>query len=289
MIAEFWEYIAEFEFFIIYAMMSPVGALLKFRNKDLPKIRKKALNDLLSILQRNEVLTPTMGLCANEFSTFMSELQACAYDGAARTLRCILETAVEACEFQTEEQRPTAKTLLDELTPLFASKKKRDDATLFITGHNAWVAFLERYRTYEKSKRIAPTFKELVNDLNSRQLFSEAPKISDELKCTYEILSDYVHPSSSKFERAIKGKHELELTFNPKDFDIILDLGKRILDTIQFLYIVTIAHFLNYKTGREFLKEVARTGQMPSKLPRSVCLPFSGLISKDIALRKEKR
>ena len=137
-----------------------------------------------------------------------------------------------------------------------------------------------RYQTYEKSKENCANFKELVNDLNSRQLFSEAPQISDELKCIYEILSDHVHPSSMKFEKAISGKRRLGPRFNHKDFDTILELGKRTLDAVQFLYIVTIAHFLEFKTGREFLKDIAGTSKAP---PLSFfSLPFSKRISRGI-------
>ena len=287
-IDEFWEYFTDFLILGLIAAMSPVRIFFKSHNKDFPKLRKKAVNDLLTTLQHNEVLTPTMRLCANEFYTFMSELQACAYNGAARTLRCILETAVEACEFQTEEYRPIGKTLVSELAPSLASQKKGEEGISFMIRHNAWVAFPERYRTYEKSKRIAPTFKELVNDLNSRELFNEAPKICDELKCIYEILSDYVHPNSVKFERAINGKYELNLIYNPKDFDIILELGRRTLDAVQFLYITTIARFLNYKTGREFLKDPAMRALVFSKRTTRTSLPFSGHILGGITWREKK-
>jgi hypothetical protein len=161
--------------------------------------------------------------------------------------------------------------------------------------HNAWVAFLERYRLYEKAKRIAPTFRELVNDLNCRQLFGEAPQMSDELKSIYGVLSDYVHPSSSKFENAIGKKAEINPSFSPKEFDIVLELGKRVLDAVQFLYVVTIAHFYGFETGRSFLQDIAKRtsisvlGKEPKKNLDFLSLPFSRRLSEGSALQEKAR
>ena len=104
-ITEFRNYTAGFNFIGITAVLSPLFIFLKNPSKGLTKLKKKAFSDLLRIPQYNEVVTPTIMLCADEFEIFMSELQAGAYSGAARTLRCILETAVEACEFQTDGHR----------------------------------------------------------------------------------------------------------------------------------------------------------------------------------------
>lgn len=235
-----------------------------------------------------------MDLCINEFMIFLSELQAAGYMGAARTLRRILETAVEACDFQTERDRLTFEKLLKEHSLLANLSKRERKLDSLLSKHNAWASFMERYRIYERTKRIAPTFKEQVNSLNSRQIFQETPKISDELKRTYEILSDYVHPSSAKFEKAMEKTHGpfFLLSYDPEKFDTMYELGVVTFDMIQFLYLISMAFFFDFKTTDEFLKDLAKRVEFKRKQEASfLMLPFSRHLSEGINWRvaKEKK
>lgn len=259
-----------------------------------PKIRKLYFRqkrplsfvDFVSLLSYNEVMSPTMELCINEFLVFLSELQIAGYSGAARTLRYILETAVEACEFQTQGNRPTFGLLLTEHSSFATLPKKKRKLHSLLLKYNAWTAFMERYKIYKKTKRIAPTFREEVNNLNSRQLFQEAPHVSEELKNTYEVLSDYVHPSSAKFESAIEHKKPSLPRFDPKEFDIIYELGLKTLDIVQFLYLESMAFFFDFKTGKKFLEHYARLYRFPSKRGTLFLkLQFSRHISEGIELK----
>lgn len=295
-IDQFLDYVGGLCVFPIAASIGfPLSIYLRNRKEKHVTLSTKATTDLLDLPSYNEVMSPTIRLCASELMVFLAELESGGYNGAARTLRCVLETATEACEFQTERNRPTARALMEEYTSLLASRKKKRETRAFLMKNNAWVAFLERYRVYEKSKRIAPTYKELVNNLNSRQLFREAPKIYDELKAIYEILSDYVHPSSLKFERAIDQKSNINLNFSPKDFDTILELGKRTLDVIQFLYIVAMAHFFEFEAGRDFLQSMAESHRIRAinkgqtlDIP-FLSLPFSKQLSQGIPWNAAKK
>ena len=245
----------------------------------------------MSFIAYNEVLTPTLFLCINEFYDFISELQVAAYGGAARTLRCILETATEACEFQTEDNRATCASLMVEYYSVVSSRGEKNLERLLV-DYNAWVAFLERYRIYEKTKRIAPSFRELVNNLKSRELFREAPKASDELKNIYEKLSDYVHPSSSKFADMIEEKKRMHVrSFEAKEFDTIWELGLKVLDLVQFLYIESMGHFFDFKNGKDFLKDFSGLVVFSSKSDTDffLSLPFSKQLSRGVKWRIEKK
>lgn len=252
--------------------------------KDLKvKLSKTTLLDYFSVSNYNQIMIPTVVLCINEFNAFINELQCGSYNGAARTLRCILETAIEACEFQTEPQRPTCKTLMEEYLSQYKDKLKKKKKSFFIKN-NAWAAFSERVKTYEKSKRIAPTFRELVNNLNSRQLFNEAPpQAFDELKQLFEILSDYVHPSSVKFEKAIEKKTPMLPSLSLDDFDKTYELGKKTLDLTLYVYAKTMAHFFDFKTGKDLLQVLASHIVVTKKTtPPLFSLPHSSLMSSGI-------
>jgi hypothetical protein len=290
----FMDHIGDFLTFYISAQILPVFFVLEIRKKTFPKVSK---NNMLTILQsyhHNEIIIPSMSLCLNEFQTFLSELQVGGYNGAARTLRCILETATEACEFQTESFRLTGKKLIEEYSKLFSSKAKKNQRKAFEIQHNAWASFLEMYRIYEKSKRIAPTYKELVNRLNSRQLFSDIPQLSDELKNIYQVLSDYIHPNSAKFQTAISGKQSINLRFNSEEFDNIFALGIRTLDAIQCLYILTLARFQEFKNSHAFLQTLSEKSEIEveadsESLSPFLSLPLSKLLAQGVILKKSKK
>jgi len=276
-------------FFPLYIVVNKPKLMKFYFGKKKPQ--RTYSDELNSLLSYNEVMSPTADLCMDEFVVFLSELQIAGYSGAARTLRYILETAVEACEFQTERDRPTFGMLVKEhISFATRSKKNRKLRSLFIR-YNAWASFIERYKIYEKTKRIAPSFRELVNNLNSRQIFDEAPLISNELKATYNVLSDYVHPSLTKFEK-IKEKEGLPhgfSRFNSKEFDTIYELGVKTLDIVQFLYLKSIAFFFDFKTVKEFLRDLAELVSFKSKRENTfLTLPFSKRVSNGIQWRVKR-
>jgi len=260
-------------------------------DKIIAKKSSRKFQNFMNFVAYNEVLTPTLFLCIKEFYDFLSELQVAAYDGAARTLRCILETATEACEFQTEDNRATCTNLMEKYYAVVSSRGRKRFERLLV-DYNAWVAFMERYRLYEKTKRIAPTFKELVNNLKSRELFQEAPKASDEFKNIYEKLSDYVHPSSTKFADMIEKKKRPSFrSFKAKEFDTIWELGLKTLDLVQFLYIKSIAYFFDFKNGKDFLKDLSKRQIFSTKIAADffLSLPFSKRLSSRVKWRIEKK
>jgi len=257
----------------------------------LQKRFSKDFDDLFDWLLYNQVIHPTMRLCREEFLVYISELQAAIYSGAARTLRCILETGVEACVFQAEESRLPLPALIKEYYSLINREKSKNPIHSLLTKHNAWVAFMERYRIYEKTKRIAPSFKELVNDLNSVEAFQECPQTSNEIKTVYEALSDYVHPSSAKFGKLLAGKKLAQQSFNAEEFDTIYDLGLKILDIVQFLYLKSMSSFFGFPTSKGFLNELAEEISLDPALAKFfLTLPFSKTLSEQIkwSARKKK-
>lgn len=250
-------------------------------------------DSLTSFLFCNEVMQPTIRFCLQEFYVFVMELQVAAYTGAARTLRCILETAVDACEFQSSEKRPTLGVLLKEYDLVKQAPDKAKKMTNFMMKHNASVSFLERYRIYEEIKRIAPSFKELVNRLNSREFFKEDPYVHRSLKATYERLSDYVHPSSEKIESLMmKSEFQLIPRFSPKTFDVIYELGIKILDMVQFLYVKSISQFYGHKSAKSFIKDLAKSMEAEPEFVDSLAkLPHLAKLTKGVTwkIRKEAK
>lgn len=143
---------------------------------------------------------------------------------------------------------------------------------------------MERYKIYEQTKRIAPSFKELVNRLNSRELFQETPQIVDAMKMTYEELSDYVHPSFTRIEkRSLKGKAFISPRFDSGNFNVIFELGLKTLDIVQFLYIKSMSHFFDYKNAKEFLRDTSQYFGLPMEIANLfLTLPFSSKLSEGI-------
>ena len=94
----------------------------KFGSK---KKKAEVCFEFADLIKYNEVVTPTMRLCVASSIFFITELQTAGYNGAARTLRCMLETAVEACEFQTQENRPTYDLLKNEYDIAIGSNSEK--------------------------------------------------------------------------------------------------------------------------------------------------------------------
>lgn len=134
---------------------------------------------IISAFYQNEIISHSISICTEEFYNYLYELHVASYSGAARSLRYILEMAVEACEFQTDPSR----IKFNDLKNIVQSEK---GAISFVKYHNLWISFMERYKIYEDSKKLAPTFAEIVNKLNSRQLFKEDLNVNLEIKQFYE-------------------------------------------------------------------------------------------------------
>jgi len=271
----------------------------------LATVKKKtrlSVDELRHFIGSNEIMTPTIVLCRDEFLVFFSELETAAYSGAARTLRCILETALDACEFQCEDGRPTWKMLYEQFRAVTKMPKKdqAQEYRTLLTRYNATAAFRERHRIHERNKRIAPSFVETVNRVNARQIFHESPQLDKELKKAYEVLSDYVHPSLTKLENlgrllSLEGiKHktdEIKLDFDPTAFDDICELGIKTLDAVQFLYVMSISNFLGYENVGDFLNKAAlhKTGISPrlsSKASSLLDLPFSSRLRRRMSKKR---
>lgn len=270
-IVQLFNFLAGFNFLHIILSLDLIFLLEK------KGVKAKADHDSLqTIFRYNEVMTPTISSCINEFLIFISELQVGAYSGGARTLRCMLETAVEACDFQFDSNRSSYETLVEDFKSHVRKPQRKEKLRSFMMEHNAWASFMERYKVYEQAKRIAPSFKELVNRLNSREVFREVPQIVDEMKRTYERLSDYIHPSSSRIEKQMERKTELVPHFSSEDFDAIYELGLKTLDMVMFLYIKSISHFLNFNNTKGFISHMHQAMRIPQKLTGSfLALPYS--------------
>jgi hypothetical protein len=81
-----------------------------------------------------------MQLCINEFYVFLSELQTATYNVSARSLRYILETALDACDFQSDVNRPNLSRYMNALENGIFER--------YLMHNNAWTSFIERYRIY---------------------------------------------------------------------------------------------------------------------------------------------
>jgi hypothetical protein len=239
-----------------------------------PKSVRERIRDI-EPLRYSEILVPTLHLCVDEFVAFLSELQTAAYSGAARTLRYTLELATAACEFQTDPHRLT----LEDVVGICAKKNWIE----FMMNNNAWSAFIERSRLYEDTKRIAPTFKELVNRLASRGIFEENPQMAIDIRKAYEFLSDHVHPSTARIENQLAGKERRPIEYDPDQFKVIYDIGIKILDMVTCLFIESGSRYRNSPDAKEFVREMSAGMMLDAKLEETFLkLPYSAEFSRDL-------
>lgn len=286
-INSFLGYLSTLYYMYHYAsIVMPTKTCLEFSAKN----KTENSLDFVEAISTNEVLSPTMILCLYEFQAFVTELQTGVYNGASRTLRYILETATEACDFQTEDNRPTVRELLDAILPTlsFSGVGKEKKLSSILIRYNARLAFAERSKTYEKSKRTAraPSFVEIVNSINSRQIFKSDPKISDEFKNLYGILSDYVHFGSAKLEWANDPKTVKSQSLILEDFDKVYDLGKRTLDAVLVLYTESMGRYYGFRDGNTFLKYLSCFIQSDGSTKKAFSLQFSKQISQGVIWQK---
>lgn len=298
-IKELYNHYSVFSALPIITFVYPLSLQLQSRNKgsNTKPSQNKVFPAFTKFFKVNEILTPTLKLCSDEFYLFITELQIGSYNGAARSLRCILETAVEACEFQSEKHRPTCDILHAKYKAAFYSPNKERQSRiidLFIR-YNVWASFVERYNIYEKTSRIAPSFRELINNLNSLEFFLDAPQVLNELKTSFENLSDYVHPSAGKFVNALDKLTSKRFSFDAAEFDFMFQFGLKVFDISEFLHLRAISKFLNL-TNRVFMEKVANMIHPPRNLEGFFfTLPYTKRLSEDTAftftdkpLRKER-
>lgn len=274
-IFDFMNYIASLWIIYVHIRTNLISIISKLDiYKDVYKTNFESI--LNEYFKKNEIISSSLLLCINEFANYLYELQVGTYSGAARTLRYILETAIDACEFQTDKKRLRINDLINKAT-------SKDDIKSFLEYNNSQIAFLERYKIYEKTKRIAPTFRELINELNSREIFSESPKISDTFKQLYEKLSDYVHPSLKKIESHIKKPKMLLPNYIEEEFFNIYELSLQVIDVVQFLFIKTLYYYNNFKNGKDFLNDLSKNIKIQSSLKNYfLVLPYTKKLSKNI-------
>ena len=248
-----------------------------------PTIAKKLEAKIWTeFIDQNEILTPTMRICEGELQGTVYELLAGVYSGAARTLRYVLEIAVEACVFETDIGRPTYKNLTDEYRSSTTGKGIVSRIRPLIR-YNLWASFTERYNIYEQTKRIAPSFAEQVNVLNSRQLFQESPEVQSELKKIYETLSNYSHLSLYQIERALRKREPLQPRFDSRQFETVYQLALRVLDVIQFIYVKSISHFYGHQSATSFLRDLSLKIQIPKDdIDSFLRLPFCSRLAEGI-------
>jgi hypothetical protein len=260
-------------FFLSFGNWSRFSAVMSHQLESRNKERKR-ISDFDPI-RYSEVLVPTMLLCINEFVAFLSELQTAAYSGAARTLRYALELATAACEFQTDPRRLTFEDVVK-----ICSK---ENWIQFMMNNNAWSAFIERSRLYEDNKRIAPSFREIVNRLRSRGILAEGPQMEENIKKAYEFLSDYVHPSTIRIEDQLTGKARQPIEYDPDEFKVIYDLGLNVLDIVTCLYIKSGAHYQNFADAVRFVEQIAGGLELDAKFEDAFLkLPYSAKFSENL-------
>ena len=77
---------------------------------------------------------------------------------------------------------------------------------------------------------------------------------------------------------------------NPEDFITMYKLSIKTLGIVQFLYIKTMAHFLDFKDANEFLKDLSMDIQIPTKLPASfLTLPHTSKLCRNITWEMETK
>ena len=102
-------------------------------------------------------------------------------------------------------------------------------------------------------------------------------------------------PSSVKFLREINQKTQPLLEFKPEDFDAMYQLGLRVLDCVEFLYLTTITNFFKTKENKKFTEYLSANLKIPESLAGTfLTLPFSkklceGITFRHIEVKKSKK
>ena len=292
---ELTSFITTFQTFGFLFVLPEVLTGLSIR-ASLEKVGEKTLEtrdkEISSFLENNEVIGLSGQMCLSELSIYLSELQCAGYSASARTLRWILETTVRACEFQTDHAQPTVEKLAEEYLKIARGEIKQEGILDFLSRHNAMASFLERIHIYESNPRIAPSFRETVNQLNSRGIFSEFPELTKKLKDMYDELSRHVHPCTRRMIRILKEKNKGAFPeFDKDEFHKIYSLGIDVVDMILFLYIKAISHYYTAEDYKEFMNLIATRTEVPLEFASCLRkLKFSSVLVKEINwnISKEK-
>lgn len=248
------------------------------RRLDSEKLAQEILNNLYDY---NQLLSSTVHLIINELFSLIFEIQVGAYNGAARTLRYILETSVNVCSFQLEKDRPTSKDLFEKYDSIFSNGTDNImKLQTLLLQQNIWLQFKERLKTYEQVKR--PTFKTTLSQLNFKEK-SKFPTIFKTLTDLYDELCDYVHLSLEKIKILEKTKKPLMPDYDPEDFDKIYALTVNTMDIIQVLYLKAVSHFLGFSNIRLFLEHFAKiTTLTPNYIAQLQKQPYISKFTKNI-------
>ena len=221
-----------------------------------PIIDEFSDSQLREYYMHGEVISSVIGICIAEFQNYLYEVQVGAYNGAIRTLRYILEVTIDCCLFQIDDNTHT----INELNKFAINK---DYVRSYMNYHNNWVSFIERYKLYEDTRRIAPSFREKINKINTKNIFKEAPILQSKIKDVYSELSSYIHPNIQKIT-----KHIIYNTLPPPNYDKIeffnaYNTGLEILDIICYLLIKTISHYYGFKNTQECVNNYAECVHIP--------------------------
>jgi hypothetical protein len=122
--------------------------------------------------------------------------------------------------------------------------------------------------------------------LASRGTFEESPQMAIDIKKAYEVLSDYVHPSTARIENQLAGKARQPIEYDSGQFDVIHDIGRRILDIVTCLFIEAGSHYSNFPDAKEFVGKMSKSIMMEARLEETFLkLPYSAEFSKNFKWR----
>lgn len=245
----------------------------------------KHMDEVDHLIGTNEVLSPAMSLCYFELKTFLSELQYAAYNGAARTLRWILEYTLRACEFQTDPARPNANYLISNYLSLVRVGADRKHFAAFLSKHNARAAFIELYR-YLEQNRQTPSVNRLTGKLNQRKIFKLDTYISTFLKETYGYLCSRVHPGIQEMAPFILDEKYAAVQFDQDEFQKTYELTIQIIDSLLYLFTTCLSQYY-VEEPSELLQLIANSCEVPKKFVENVNnLNWTSKITKTVNWKK---
>jgi hypothetical protein len=205
------------------------------------------------LVHRSGIVPYVIVFFEDEYSGFISSMVISAYSNATRALRWMLELAAWVCEFHTDHARWKAQNVEAE-----AAKSKLGDR---LTEDPMWEspalrAFNERI--YMSDQFRSPNFRNILELLRKRGIFSEIKEGSIEIETLYRELSQRVHFSlATSFERI---QRDLTKPFSPrlggydeKLFNDAFSVTLKALDKVYFLLIWAQISYFGYSSLREYM------------------------------------
>lgn len=218
---------------------------------------------LLQTIKNGRIIPVMYTYLDQEYKGFRFDMLCGNYEGALRTLRWMLETAIHAVEFQTDQPRATIyRDLLVNPPQDISMIIRPEDQQAYMI-----IAFEERMIVMEKYRR--PTMQEILSKIpilkNSKEWKKTDPSIDrnilrNTIHGLYALLSRYAHYSKETTLRSARHRiaflegESLVGRYNKLAFSETYTISMNVLDSIVLLLALLDAWYFGYQCFHEYVR-----------------------------------